>query len=1141
MRCGPVLIAILGILAIGLAPGVRAGEGLVSKVAEPFEDSPWVVYTWALAKGKTSLSSETAPETGSKKSLEVQVDFAGGRGFQWFAVHPVTPLVIPGEARSVRVRVRNSDPRCVFVLKFKDGWNRDQAGGKKLECPLACKTANEWTTVDFKVPADWVQPVTVDGVLVHNWEFQNEARSARLWLDQLEATTDLSQVDPETGVLKTWRPNADEKDPKKQVKEAPKTPLVSAEISASAVSNVFSRAEPSVSVAVRNWKPGTLTGRLRCEVLDGGGQKVFEKEEPLSVEGAAALAFPLKVERYGLYTLTATLALSDGPPRTKKMTFARLPDYRELTEEQKRASPYGLNVHGGGETARLEPFRDAGLVWFRDYAFSWEWMLRAKGADKRYAGWPGYPVLVKRYEDLGVKLVPCLQGSIKPPEVKNGKAAGRIGPDRAWATELADILSAFPKISHWELSNEYDLNRNNATAEEAVQWANYRAYHRKFAEIAGALGNGELTAVENGRAGIWPERAKACVASGDFAGIGVINVHHYCGVEAPEVNYGNFNTGFEALAKDEAPALFFDRLRAAKRAACSDGKARESWLTEFGWDTLAGNVVTPYEQAAYLPRAWLLALAAGTGKCFWFYNYDAPKPDHFFDGCGLLAADGSPKLSLCALAGLTSLLPCPKYVGEITAGENTWGYVFENDGKLIAALWTVQGDGGPEVAFQTEQLYDFLGNKLPGRGAKLRLAPTYAAGLSKDDPLYRQTAYSFETPYLFVATAGDLVTPVLQVRNNRAAVLQGTVKMTLPQGWSAAAQEFSFQAAPGETKRVPMPFTVATKEGLGQKVVKFTVAENQTVKEMPLQILVQQPLIMQVGPIMGPPGKAEIKVKLGNQSAQAVTGSLNLRLPAAWKAVAPEQKIEDLKSGEIREVKCAFEWNTDWKAGESAEVVFATPEGKSVQRPIIPKSFRLHKALALKLDGKLDDWPAACEFPAWILGCTLGEAKARVFLAWSPDGLYGAVEVHDSKLSAADPRSFWNGDCLELFVDTSDDKRHREYEVGDHQFWFVPLVNEHRVYAGRWKRKNEIPETQYDLPDVKGAAVKLDDGYAMEFLLPAPDLQKYQPKAGGRLGVSLNLTVKGQRFNREVYWPWTKTDWATANWPKMWGSLELAE
>ena len=48
------------------------------------------------------------------------------------------------------------------------------------------------------------------------------------------------------------------------------------------------------------------------------------------------------------------------------------------------------------------------------------------------------------------------------------------------------------------------------------------------------------------------------------------------------------------------------------------------------------------------------------------------------------------------MAGLTSLLPNPKYVGEINAGENTCGYVFENDGKLVAALWTIKGDSGPE-------------------------------------------------------------------------------------------------------------------------------------------------------------------------------------------------------------------------------------------------------------------------------------------------------------------------------------------------------------------------------------------------------------------------------------------------------------
>ena len=137
-----------------------------------------------------------------------------------------------------------------------------------------------------------------------------------------------------------------------------------------------------------------------------------------------------------------------------------------------------------------------------------------------------------------------------------------------------------------------------------------------------------------------------CVQSGDFDRIGVVNTHQYCGTDAPEENMCNFNMGSEG----KTPSLLFDDLRAVNGGA-SRWKSRESWLTEFGWDTLAGPVVSPYEQAVYLPREWMLAMAAGTDKAFWFYNFDTPNPKQFFDGCGLLAANGEPKLALCAMAG----------------------------------------------------------------------------------------------------------------------------------------------------------------------------------------------------------------------------------------------------------------------------------------------------------------------------------------------------------------------------------------------------------------------------------------------------------------------------------------------------------
>ena len=68
--------------------------------------------------------------------------------------------------------------------------------------------------------------------------------------------------------------------------------------------------------------------------------------------------------------------------------------------------------------------------------------------------------------------------------------------------------------------------------------------------------------------------------------------------------------------------------------------------------------------------------------------------------------------------------------------------------------------------------------------------------------------------------------------------------------------------------------------------------------------------------------------------------------------------------------------------------------------------------------------------------------------------------MRDSKGSVPDPRSFWAGDVLELFIDTRDKKTPRTYEAGDHQFWLAPQIEQKRAYVGQWKRGEEIAETQ---------------------------------------------------------------------------------
>jgi hypothetical protein len=1123
----------LGLTAALAMCGSASAGTVVTKLAEPFDGTPWQVGAWSKASGSTRMLREGAPDAAPGGCLETEVHFSGD-GFEWFSVGPAEPIFIPGDARTLEIRAWTSDPRCGFYVTFRDAWGRTQAGGRKYEWWLRFDEKERWKTFTFDIPREWTRPVAVTGVGSHNWNFKQEARTFRFRLDDLAAATDISDVDPGTGALRGWKPNTGEPDPKKRVTEAPRTPLVSAAITLPAIGGVFSRARPSATVSARNWKPGALRGKVTCTVRDVEGAEVLTKREDVSVESVATIALPLDVPRFGLYVLRTRLELEGEEPRVEETTFARVPPWHDLTEEEKLASPYGVNVHGGKEQLRIEPFRAAGLVWFRDYAWNYDWLLRAKGGDRKYAGWPFYPRLLRNYRELGVKVLPCLMKAIRAP----GKGGG---PGRAWGAEIASILTAFPEITHWELDNEYDLHKEHAAAEAKVGWRNYTEHHRRFAELVAAIGAGELTTVENGRAGIWPERLRACVEGGDFNRIGVANVHHYCGIDPPEENIGNFNTGFEALEADQAPSVFFDRLRAAKRAAAADGVPRELWLTEFGWDTLAGKVVTPREQAVYLARAWMLAMAAGTEKCFWFFDFDSPTPRQFFDGCGLLDAGGRPKLALCALAGMAHVLKNPRYVGQVNAGDGTWGCVFESDGRRVAALWSVADDDGPEVTFARGDLYDFLGNRLPGRRVRLARAPVYCVGLADGDPLFLQTAYELRTPYMVVASGGDKVRGILKVTSNRAKAISGRVRLALPEAWREIAGGGAFTVEPGDSREVPFSFAVASDEEIGRQVVGVEISERGRVKTIPQRVLVQDALIMQVGPIMGPPGRAEIWVKVGNRSSKTVDGRLELALPASWRAHTPEIRVAALKSNEVRELKVAFDWGTRWAAGETARAVFRADDGRSVERPVIPKGLTLARARGVTLDGNLKDWPAACELPPWILGTSIGEARARLSIGWSEEGLWGAVEARDSRLITADPRSFWGGDCLEIFLDTRDDKRHREFEVGDHQFWVVPQVDSRTVYAGRWKRKAEIPATQYDMEAVRGASARVDGGYVMEFMIPAALMQKFDPRPGARMGLCLNLTVQGERYTREVYWPWTKSDWATANWPKMWGTVELGE
>lgn len=1117
--------ASLLLLAIAAAP---AADAVVHKVAESFDAGTWAAGPWVTAKISAGSDSQVPGELGaaSTHAMKGEVTFAGS-GFAFGNLEPARPLVIPGVLKSVSLWYKGDGSQRPLIVNFVDAWGRSEIDGRKCEWQLGSMADTAWRKATFTVPADWKQPVRIAGVSTHNWGHEKEAKTCDFWLDQLEVDTDLAGVDVATGRPPGWQPNPD---PKKK-DEAPVAPLLETSLGSGLEAEVFTGTDARFAFTARSWTAGAKTGSLRwtlSSLPDGvAAHKLKEGKVDLSVDGQASLALPMPVPAFGLYRLDTELAWADGGKTPGAITFAAVPPQPELSDAQKDASPWGLNDHGG-QKIEVASYRKAGVVWFRDYAFTFDWLLRAKGDDKQYAGWPWYPKLRALYADNGARVLPVLVGAIRMTD-------GVV--DRGWRRDISDILSAFPGYRCWELDNEHDGSWTEPGRKEAATgWTNYRAYHKAFGELLQAVGGGELAAVENGRAGIYPDRVEECVKGGDFDQIQVVNVHHYCGVDAPETNIANSNTGGDGGAEQ----LFHDRLRSLVAAAHADGRKRQAWLTEFGWDTRAGQVVSPLQQAAYLQRGFLTVFHAGIDKAFWYWWHDAEKAETFFGGCGLLDFRNQPKLGFAAYAGIASLLPSPQVGGLLDAGPGTFGYLLRQDGKRIAALWTIEDVQGPEVTFSGGSLRDALGNPIAGRSVKLGLMPVYAVDLPEDDRFARQGAWDLASPWRDQAAAGDELGIVVSLSGDRSAAITGSVSLEMPSGWTAPAAATA-SAKPGEHAEAKFAITIPPAAKPGEYPIAVVVSEGgKALKRMAVHVAVVPALAVRSERLAGEPGATTLKLTVENLARRSMDGEVTLELPASWSTTAAKTAVAGLKPGERRAVAVPLTWGPAWKADERAQATVSVAGGGTASTGIIPAALPIHRVASIRMDGDLADWPAASRVSPWALAGSREPMGVRLNLGWNDEGLLIGLAVDDSNLIVDDPRSFWHADCMELLLDPRDRTQPRPPGKGDLQFWFVPQPARGAVYAGQWKRGDEIDATRYDIPGLHSAAKATGTGYTFEVVLPKALVPGLQLKPGASIAGQLMLAVHGKQFAREVGWPATKSQ-GGAGAPEAWPRLVLAE
>ncbi len=330
-------------------------------------------------------------------------------------------------------------------------------------------------------------------------------------------------------------------------------------------------------------------------------------------------------------------------------------------------SPYGVCAHvsrGDEHAYAQQEFKlmlQAGIRWVRT-DFDWS------GVERKPGEWrfEHLDETVEWAEAAGIRLLPILDY-----DVPWARPAYRHLD--LWLAYVRRVVSRYKdRIRFWEVWNEPNLEsfwrdkpdpKNYVTLLEAT-----------YGEIKKI--DPKLVVVLGGVAGIPWSYLEGIYQAGGKDFFDVMNVHPYRYPAGPE----------------ERP--LYEDLRKLRELMATYGDGEKPiWITEIGWPTHQGpRGISPENQAKMLTRSYLLALAAGVQKIFW-YEFQSPefRADYNEHHFGIVHRDLSPKPAYEAYRTLTSLVP-PGRTLQLTQPPGQGIYQvgwYDLNGRQAWAIWRV--------------------------------------------------------------------------------------------------------------------------------------------------------------------------------------------------------------------------------------------------------------------------------------------------------------------------------------------------------------------------------------------------------------------------------------------------------------------
>jgi hypothetical protein len=328
-------------------------------------------------------------------------------------------------------------------------------------------------------------------------------------------------------------------------------------------------------------------------------------------------------------------------------------------------SPWG--VASGAEWFSAYPLfnpklKDAGVGWLRGF-YEWQDLQPKQG----YWNWAAADHLVENARLNGLHLTGSFAFLARWASADGGTRRFPIKDMQFWRDYVSGLVQRYHRdIKYWEVWNEFNGSfAENGSPQIYADLVREASNSAKAIDPTAKIG----MSVANFDVGFLDAAIKAG-AAGHFD---YICVHPYEKLNAlqedGEVGFLSMTTTLrEMLKANDQPTDL------------------PLWITELGSQTrITAEAKADGRQAMLLAKAYLLAIAAGFQRVFWF-EARGPAYDKGMDH-GLMRSDFSPRPSYIALKTLSDVVGSqPKAIGWLDL-QGSYGFVFQTNGGYALAAW----------------------------------------------------------------------------------------------------------------------------------------------------------------------------------------------------------------------------------------------------------------------------------------------------------------------------------------------------------------------------------------------------------------------------------------------------------------------